>query len=164
MFLQKSLSVTAAPSWRTPMPVVLIDAVAVLVRPLAWLGRLGTRAVAALVLITLVAGTALVPLTAPVFAYAFFGAVLALSPLALGVKLFLILTGSLCVAALVRWMFGLAAISRHKVPIDGLNILILFVFVSAVMGSVAESFWQSPLMVVGLTLLAFATFFVLLVV
>jgi len=32
------------------MPVVLIEAVAVLVRPLAWLGRQGTRAVAALVL------------------------------------------------------------------------------------------------------------------
>ena len=117
---------------------------------------------ATLVLITLVAGTALVPLTAPVFAYVFFGSVLTLSPLALGTKLFLILTGSLGVAALVRWMVGLAAINRHKAPIDGLNILILLVFVCAVMGSVAESFWHAPLQVVGLTLLAFAIFFTLL--
>jgi predicted Na+-dependent transporter len=117
---------------------------------------------ATLVLITLVMGTALVSLTAPLFAYAFFGAALALSPLALGVKLFLILTGSLGVASAIRWMVGLAAIVRHKAPIDGLNILILMVFVSAVMGSVAESFWHAPLQVVGLTLLAFAVFFILL--
>jgi hypothetical protein len=59
-------------------------------------------------------------------------------------------------------MFGRAAIIRRKAPIDGLNILILMVFVSAVMGSVAESFWHAPLKVIGLTLLAFAIFFVLL--
>jgi hypothetical protein len=117
---------------------------------------------ATLVLITLVTGTALVPLTAPLFAYVFFGAALTLSPFALGVKLFLILAGSLGVAALVRWIIGLAAIVRHREPIDGLNILILLVFVCAVMGSVAESFWYSPLTVAGLTLLAFAIFFALL--
>jgi BASS family bile acid:Na+ symporter len=117
---------------------------------------------ATLVLITLVTGTALVPLTAPLFAYIFFGSVLTLSPLGLGVKLVLILTGSLCVAAIVRKVIGLAAISRYKEPIDGLNILILLIFVSAVMGSVAESFWRSPLKVVGLTLSAFAAFFILL--
>ena len=115
-----------------------------------------------LVLITLVTGTALVPLTAPLFAYAFFGSALTLSPLGLGAKLFLMLTGSLCVAAIVRKLAGVTAILRHKEPIDGLNILILLVFVSAVMGSVASSFWQAPLQVLGLALLSFAVFFLLL--
>ena len=50
---------------------------------------------ATLVLITLVTGMALVPFTAPIFAYVFYGAELTLSPLALGVKLFAILAGSL---------------------------------------------------------------------
>ena len=117
---------------------------------------------ATLVMITLVTGTALVPLTAPLFAYVFFGTALTLSPLGLGAKLVLILAGSLCVAAVMRWVVGVAAIQRHKEPIDGLNVLVLQVFVSAVMGSVAGSFWQTPLKVAGLALLAFAIFFALL--
>jgi hypothetical protein len=115
-----------------------------------------------LVLITLVTGTALVPLTAPLFAYLFLGSALALSPIVLGLKLFLILAGSLGVAALIRWLAGMAAIVKHKEPIDGINILILLVFVSAVMGSVAVDFWNNPLKVLGLVLLAFAVFFALL--
>lgn len=117
---------------------------------------------ATLALITLVTGTALVPLTAPLFAYAFFGTTLTLSPLALGLKLAMILAGSLTVAIAIRWLFGIAAIRRHKESIDGVNILILLVFVSAVMGSVAGSLWADPLKVAGLALLAFAIFFALL--
>lgn len=112
-----------------------------------------------LVVITLVTSTALVPLTAPLFAYAFFGDELALSPLTVGLKLFMILTGALGVAAAIRWIAGAAAIARHKDAIDGVNILLMLVFVTAVMGSVAGSFLADPFMVVGLTLLVFAVFF-----
>jgi hypothetical protein len=117
---------------------------------------------ATLVLITLVTCTALVPFTAPVFAYAFFGAELTLSPLALGLKLFAILAGSLLVAALIRRLVGAAAIERYREPIDGLNILLLLVFVTAVMGTVAGSFVADPLKVGATLLLAFAIFFALL--
>ena len=48
---------------------------------------------ATLVLITLVTGSALVPLTAPLFAYVFLGGTLTLSPFALGAKLLVILAG-----------------------------------------------------------------------
>src|SRR6266481_9528633 len=51
-----------------------------------------------LVLVTLVTSTALVPVSAPLFAYAFFGTALTLSPLGLGLKLVAILAGSLLVA------------------------------------------------------------------
>jgi hypothetical protein len=115
-----------------------------------------------LVLITLVTSTALVPFSAPLFAYFFFGTALTLSPLGLGLKLVAILAGSLLVAAAIRWTLGASAIARHKGLIDGFNILILFVFVSAVMGSVAGSFLADPLRVVELALLAFAVFFALL--
>jgi hypothetical protein len=117
---------------------------------------------ATLVLVTLVTSTALVPFTAPLFAYAFFGAALTLSPLGLGLKLLTILAGSLLVAALIRRSAGAAAIRRHRGPIDGFNILVLFVFVSAVMGTVAGSFVADPLAVIELALLAFAVFFALL--
>ncbi len=115
-----------------------------------------------LVLITLVTSTTLVPMTAPLFAYAFFGAALTLSPLGLGLKLVAILAGSLFVAGAIRWIVGASAIVRHKGPIDGLNILILFVFVAAVMGTVAGSFLDTPVRTIALALSAFAIFFALL--
>lgn len=115
-----------------------------------------------LVLITLVTSTALVPLSAPLFAYLFFGSALSLSPLTLGLKLFAILAGAICVATAIRRLVGADAIVRHKHPIDGFNILVLLVFVSAVMGTVAASFWAEPVRVLLLTVLAFVIFAVLL--
>jgi BASS family bile acid:Na+ symporter len=115
-----------------------------------------------LVLVTLVTSTALVPLTAPLFAYIFFGAALQLSPLGLGLKLVAILAGSLLVAGALRWFVGEAAIGRHKAPIDGFNILTLLVFVAAVMGNVIGSLWADPLWSIAVAALAFAVFFALL--
>jgi len=115
-----------------------------------------------LALITLVTSTALVPLTAPLFTYAFLGNTLTLSPLALGLKLFAILGGSLLVAAATRWIVGASAIKRHKEAIDGLNILVLLVFVAAVMGSVVGSFLADPVKMIQLALFAFAVFLALL--
>ena len=93
-----------------------------------------------LVLITLVTSTAAVPLTAALFAYAFFGTALTLSPLTLGLKLFAILASSIFVAAAIRWIVGASAIKRHREAIDGLNILFMLVFVSAVMGTWLAAF------------------------
>src|SRR4029077_18073022 len=56
-----------------------------------------------LVLVTLVTSTALVPITAPLFACVLFGSALTLSPLGLGLKLVAILAGSLLVATSIRW-------------------------------------------------------------
>jgi hypothetical protein len=117
---------------------------------------------ATLVLVALVAATALVPLSAPAFAYLFFGGVLTLSPLALGIKLFAILGGALVVAALIRRLAGAAAIERHRDPIDGLNILLMLIFVAAVMSTVAGDFVAHPLQVGAMLALAFAVFFALL--
>jgi hypothetical protein len=115
-----------------------------------------------LVLITLVTSTALVPVTAPLFAYAFFGSALTLAPLGLGLKLSAILMGSLFVAGAIRWSVSAAAIKRHARAIDGLNILILFVFVAAVMGTVGGSLLADPARTIGWAMLAFAVFFALL--
>jgi predicted Na+-dependent transporter len=116
---------------------------------------------ATLVLVTLVTSTALVPFTAPLFAAIFFGTALTLSPAALGLKLAAILLGSLAVAGAIRLFAGAAAIKRHRLPIDGVNILILLIFVAAVMGNVAETFFANPVQMIGLTALAFAIFFLL---
>jgi len=117
---------------------------------------------ATLVLVALVTSTALVPVTAPPFASIFFGTALSLSPLGLGLKLVAILAGAVAVAAAIRAIAGEAAIRRHKAPIDGLNIVILFVFVAAVMGTVMATILAEPLRAAALAALAFAVFFTLL--
>ena len=116
---------------------------------------------ATLVLVTLVIGTSLVPITAPLFAYVFLGSALTLSPLALGLKLLAILGGSLCVAGAIRMCAGSEAIKRHARLIDGMTVVFLFVFVAAVMGNVVGGFLSEPVRALKLTLLAFAVFFAL---
>ncbi|MGA2955448.1 MAG: Na+-dependent transporter [Thermodesulfobacteriota bacterium] len=118
---------------------------------------------ATLVLVTLVASTALTPLTAPLFTLAFTGPALTLSPLALGIKLFVILSGSALIGLMIRRITGLDIIERFKNEIDGLNILILFVFVGAVMENVAASFFSTPLETMRLLGLSFLIYFAVLI-
>jgi BASS family bile acid:Na+ symporter len=117
---------------------------------------------ATLVLTTLVTSTALTPFSAPVFTYLFLGPALTLSPLALGVKLMAILIGSLAVAAVVRRLAGAAAIRRYDDQINGLNIMLVFCFVAAVMQDVAGRFIAAPLLMLELTAAAFVISFAVL--
>lgn len=117
---------------------------------------------ATLVLITLVTSTALVPFTATLFAGLFLGAKLSVTPLALGFKLLGLLAGSLLGATVIRRLAGAEAIQRHKRPIDGINIIILLAFASAVMGDVAHDVLTDPVFTIGTALLSFAIYFALL--
>jgi BASS family bile acid:Na+ symporter len=114
---------------------------------------------AALVLAVLLAGCAVTPFTAPVFAALFVGDALSLSPLTLGLKLFAIIVGAALIAGLVRWRVGAERIQRSKEVIDGINILVVYVFVAAVMENVAATFIATPLAAIGLAGLAFALCF-----
>jgi hypothetical protein len=111
---------------------------------------------ATLVVASLVTSTALTPVTAPLFAYGFIGPALALSPAQLGLKLFAILAGSALVAVIGRRVLGMAAIARRKDEIDGINIIVVFVFVAAVMEHAAANFVHVPMATIGLAALAFA--------
>jgi hypothetical protein len=73
-----------------------------------------------------------------------------------------ILAGSALVGFTVRRIAGLTAIERQKERINGFNILVLFVFVAAVMESVAARFLAAPMITVGLAALAFVVFFAVL--
>lgn len=110
---------------------------------------------ATLVLCAMVTSTAVLPFTAPLFAYAFIGPALTLSPLALGLKLAALLAGSALIGFTLRRMAGLSAIARQRERIDGFNILVMFVFVSAMMENVAARFLATPMITIGLAVLAF---------
>jgi predicted Na+-dependent transporter len=114
---------------------------------------------ATLVLVVLVAGSLLTPLTAPAFVYWFVGSALSLSPLALGLRLCAIIAGSVIVGAILRRIIGAAAIERRKEEINGINILVALVFVAAVMENVASRVLADPMLVIALTALAFALTF-----
>ena len=117
---------------------------------------------ATLVLVTLITSSILTPLTAPVFVAVFVGSGLTLSPAALGLKLFAILAGSAAVGLGIRRLAGAATIARRRLEIDGLNIIVVFVFVSAVMESVAARVLAAPLLMAGLAALAFLLSFAVL--
>ncbi len=110
----------------------------------------------ALMLFGMIAGTALVSFTAPVFARIFIGDTLTLSPLALGLKLFAMLAGAALLAAAIRRIAGRGRIARWKERIDGLNVIVLFVFVAALMGDIGVRTIADPMLVAGLIVLSFA--------
>jgi BASS family bile acid:Na+ symporter len=115
-----------------------------------------------LVLVTLITSTAVIPFSAPVITYAFVGDGLTLSPTALGLRLLAILAGSAIVGTAVRRFAGAVAIERHADGINGVNILVLFVFVAAVMESVAGRVLAAPVITVALAALAFLVYFAVL--
>lgn len=115
-----------------------------------------------LVLVTLVFSSVLAPFTALMFAAIFVGPALALSPLTLGLTLFTILAGAALVAITMRRMVGAATIARYKDEIDGVNLIVIFVFVAAVMEHLAEHLFAAPLAVLALGALAFAITFAVL--
>ena len=111
---------------------------------------------AALSLATLVLCMACTPLSAAAFAQIFVGSALVLQPVALGLQLFLMLAGSAAAAATVRAIAGRSWIERQRERIDGLNVILLFVFAAAVMGGVTLRLLSDPVFVLELVALSFA--------
>lgn len=110
---------------------------------------------AALGLALLVLSTAATPLSAPIFVDLYAGQVLTLSPLDLGIKLFLFLAGTFVVAGGVRLIAGNLWVERQGERIDGLSVLIMFIFAVALMDGVAARLISDPWLVLGLLALAF---------
>ncbi len=102
----------------------------------------------------LIACTAMTPFTAPALVAAFFGAEVTISPLALGLRLVLILAGAASVSLAIRAIAGKQWIERQSQRIDGLSVIALFGFAIALMGNVLENAIANPLLVLGLIVLA----------
>lgn len=114
---------------------------------------------AALVLLGMVVCTALLPLIAPLFFAEFASVGFNLAPLTLGLKLLGILAGAVLIATVIRKAAGREWIARQEQKIDGVNVLILFIFVVALMGDVGARLIAEPLLLIGLTALSFVLSF-----
>lgn len=95
-------------------------------------------------LVGLIIACAMGPLTTVGFSYLFLGTAL-FSPLELGVKLFFFFAGSGAVAYAIRRVAGQAWIERQREPIDGLNVIAVFVFAIAAMDRVPEYVMADPI-------------------
>jgi len=114
---------------------------------------------AATTLALLLACTAATPFLAPALIVAFVGPAVTFSPLALGLRLILMLAGAACVAVAIRAVFGKPWVNRQAARIDGLNVIVLFAFAVALMGDVLANTIARPLLVLGLLALATAMTF-----
>jgi hypothetical protein len=109
----------------------------------------------ALTLASLIVSSAITPLTASLFTHIFLGTAL-VSPLAFGLKLFLIIAGCALAAVGIRRIAGRAFIEAQRERIDGLSVIAMSSFAIAAMDGVVDHFRADPLLVIELTALAFA--------
>ena len=109
----------------------------------------------ALTLATLIACTAITPITSSLFTHVFLGTAL-ISPLTFGLRLFLIIAGCAAAATVIRRIVGRAAIERQRLAIDGMSVLAMSCFAIAAMDGIVDHFLKDPLLVLALTALAFA--------
>jgi hypothetical protein len=108
----------------------------------------------ALTLASLIACTAVTPLTASLFSQVFLGHALA-SPFAFGLRLFLYIAGSAAAAAVLRRLAGRELVEAQRPAVDGLSVIAMFLFAVAAMDGVTAHARAEPLLVAGLLLLSF---------
>jgi predicted Na+-dependent transporter len=108
----------------------------------------------AISLALLIACTAATPFVAPALVGAFLGTEVSIAPVALGLRLVLILAGAACVATAIRAVAGKDWVERQTERLDGLSVILLFAFAVALMGDVLGNAVAHPLMVLGLIALA----------
>ncbi len=110
---------------------------------------------ATLILITLLFSTLLIPIIAPLL-LALSGIELAIPPMQLGLHLAALTVGSLLIGIGLRKWIGSQKIADYDAQLDGVNILLLFVFISAVMGQLGIQILSDPLFILRLTVTTFA--------
>jgi BASS family bile acid:Na+ symporter len=109
---------------------------------------------AAVTLAVLLACVAATPFLAPTLVALFAGTAVTFSPVELGLRLVLMLAGAACVGIAVRAVAGKAWVERQALRIDGLNVIVLFLFAVALMGDVLTNTIERPLYVLGLLALS----------
>jgi len=105
-------------------------------------------------LVTLIVSNALSPITTVAFSYLFLGTSL-FSPIELGIKLFFFFAASGAIAYAIRRVAGQEWIERQNEPIDGLNVIAVFIFAIAAMDGVPRHVMADPLFAIELLVLIF---------
>lgn len=131
--------------WAASPPLASAPAVALL------LGLDG----AATILLT-IGATIVFPLTLPLVGAYILDLDLGVSPLDLGLRLLIMIAGAMAAAALLSWRIGVARLQTHRLRIDGLIVIILFLFGIGVMEGAADALVESPALAITLLITVFA--------
>jgi bile acid:Na+ symporter, BASS family len=110
-----------------------------------------------LALATLVLGMATTPLLAPLFTSLLAGAEVPISPLALAERLFWFVGMGMVGGLILRRIAGVPRLQAVKLELDGLGVLMFFLFAIAAMDGVLEAGLREPRLM--LTMLALSCFF-----
>ncbi|MEX2127304.1 MAG: Na+-dependent transporter [Xanthobacteraceae bacterium] len=113
----------------------------------------------ALALAVLITTHAVTPLSAAYFAALFAPDALPIDATALAIRLALFLGGAYLVARLIRQVAGSARVPGWRAQIDGVNVILLFVFAAALMESVSAKMFTEPALVFALIALSFVITF-----
>lgn len=136
---------TALVVWSASPPLISVPAIATLV------GLDGALALT----VTTAAGL-FVPVTLPPVVLALIGLELEIGPVALALRLALLLASAALAAAVIRRLAGAARLQRHAAAIDGAFVLVMLTFSVAVMDGVTQAAAAAPWRVAGLLALVFA--------
>lgn len=120
----------------------------------AFAGLLGLNAVHSLAI--LVIAMTITPLTAPIFVAAVLDPSVSLDPLIIAARLFGLMAGAAIIAAILRRLVGWQRIAAGGELLDGINVVVLFVFIVALMGDTALRFLEDPWRIILIVVLTFA--------
>ncbi len=96
------------------------------------------------------------PLTAPMFVAAVLDQSVSLDPLTIATRLFWLMAGAAIVAAVLRRLVGWQRVAASGELLDGINVVVLFIFIVALMGDTTFRFLAEPLRIAFIVVLTFA--------
>ncbi|MHA1190420.1 MAG: Na+-dependent transporter [Alphaproteobacteria bacterium] len=112
---------------------------------------------AAYSLAMLVACMALTPFVAPLIVALWAGNAVSIDPVQLGIRLGALMGLAACAAMIVRRFAGATRLGDNKDMLDGINVVLLFVFIVALMGDATLQFINDPARVITIVALTFLT-------
>lgn len=110
---------------------------------------------ATLSLVVMVLALVATPVVAPVIGSMLVGEALPLAPIAMAERLAVFVIGSALVATLIRKLAGVERVRDARHLLDGVNVVLLFIFAVALMDGVAARAFAEPILVLGLVALSF---------
>lgn len=117
----------------------------------------------ALLLVVLVAGTLIVPVTLPLAALFLLGFDMGADPFELMIRMSALVLSALGAATLIKWVVGDAQIAKKAPIIDGCSVILLIVFAVAIMQGLTARIFEDPADTLLITALSFASYIGLMV-
>ena len=112
----------------------------------------------ALLLVVLVAGTLLVPITLPMVALFLLGFDMGADPYELLVRMSALVTSAVITAFIVKHMVGREKLAKYAHQLDGWAVILLIIFAIAIMQGLTARIFDAPMDTLVVTGLSFATY------